>query len=178
LDTTFGGFTYRYSAAFKIRIAKAYLGGGVGHKALAGKHGIDFAKVRLWAKLYKAHGTRGLARKYSYYSAKFKLAVLRRMWADGLSYYDTAAIFNIRTPSWLATWERLYREGGIRALEPGKRGRPKAVTDPKETPSRRSDAERSPEELIAELNQLRMENAYLKKLDALVRARRPPKGRK
>jgi|ERR1700733_2062681 transposase len=170
---------YRYSAAFKIRIAKAYLGGGIGHKALAGKHGIDFAKVRLWAKLYKAHGTRGLARKYSYYSAKFKLSVLRRMWADGLSYYDTAAIFNIRSPSCLPTWERLYREGGIRALEPGKRGRSKAVTDPKEKPpSRQSDAERSEEELIAELNQLRMENAYLKKLDALVRARRPPKGRK
>jgi transposase len=170
---------YRYSAAFKIRIAKAYLGGGIGHKALAGKHGIDFAKVRLWAKLYEAHGTRGLARKYGFYSVTFKLSVLRRMWAERLSYYDTAAIFNIRNRSCLATWERLYREGGVKALEPHKRGRPKAVTDPKEKPpSQRSDAERSQEELIAELNQLRMENAYLKKLDALVRARRSPKGRK
>jgi transposase len=51
--------------------------------------------------------------------------------------------------------------------------------DPKDKlPSRRPDAQRSQEELISELNQLRMENAYLKKLDALVRARRAPKGRK
>jgi transposase len=170
---------YRYNSAFKIRIAKAYLAGGIGHKALAAKHGIDYAKVRLWAKLYKAHGARGLARQYSHYSAKFKLSTLRRMWADGLSYYDTAALFNIRSPSCLPAWERLYRDGGVRALEPRKRGRPKAVTEPKEKlPSRRLDAERSQEELIAELNQLRMENAYLKKLDALVRARRAPKGRK
>jgi transposase len=146
---------------------------------LAAKHGIDYAKVRLWAKLYKAHGAGGLARQYSHYSAKFKLSTLRRMWADGLSYYDTAALFNIRSPSCLPAWERLYRDGGVRALEPRKRGRPKAVTEPKEKlPSRRLDAERSQEELIAELNQLRMENAYLKKLDALVRARRAPKGRK
>lgn len=168
-----------HSAAFKIRIAKAYLSGGIGHKALAAKHGIDYAKVRLWAKLYKAHGNKGLSRQYSRYSAEFKVSVLRRMWRARLSYYDTAAFFNVRSPSRLAIWERLYREGGIRALEPRKRGRPKAVPDPKEKPpSLRSDAERSKEELIAELNQLRMENAYLKKLDALVRARRAPKGRK
>jgi transposase len=46
------------------------------------------------------------------------------------------------------------------------------------SPPERSDAERSQEELIAELKQLRMENAYLKKLDALVRARQAPKERK
>jgi transposase len=45
-------------------------------------------------------------------------------------------------------------------------------------PAERSDADRSREELIAELNELRMENAYLKKLDALVQARQAPKGRK
>jgi transposase len=170
---------YRYSAAFKIRIAKAYLGGGIGHKALAHKYGVGFAKVRLWTKLYKAHGPSGLSRKYSHYSAKFKLSVLRRMWAKRLSYFDTAAIFNIRNRCCLAQWERLYREGGVEALEPRKGGRRKTMNDPKEKPpSERSDAERSQEELIAELNQLRMENAYLKKLDALVRARQPPKGRK
>jgi transposase len=53
------------------------------------------------------------------------------------------------------------------------------VNDPKDkAPLARPDTERSQEELIAELNQLRMENAYLKKLDALVRARPAPKGRK
>ena len=169
----------RYSPDFKIRIAKTYLAGGIGSKGLAARHGIDYAKVRLWAKLYEAHGSKGLARKYSHYSTRFKVSVLRRMWAKGLSYYDTVAFFNLRGHSCLARWERLYREGGAEALEPHKRGRPKTVGDPKEKPpSERPDAERSQEELIAELKQLRMENAYLKKLDALVRARQVPKGRK
>jgi transposase len=56
------------------------------------------------------------------------------MWAKGLSYFDTAAIFNLRSRSCLPTWERLYRKGGVEALEPRKRGRKKAVTDPKEKP--------------------------------------------
>jgi transposase len=169
----------RYSSEFKVRIAGVYLGGRIGHKALARKHGVDYAKVRLWAKLYQAHGTRGLARKYSHYSAKFKLSVLRRMWTKRLSYYEASAAFNIRNPHTLAKWERLYREGGPKALMPRKQGRPRSMSDPKDKPpSERSDAQRSPEELIAELNRLRMENAYLKKLEALVRARQRPKGRK
>jgi transposase len=43
------------------------------------------------------------------------------------------------------------------------------------------DDKRSREELLAEVNQLRMELAYLKKLEALVQARKklaPPKKRK
>jgi len=40
------------------------------------------------------------------------------------------------------------------------------------------DEARSREELLAELNYLRMENAYLKKLEALTQARRAPTRRK
>jgi len=171
----------KYSPKFKVWIAKTYLAGGIGARALAFQHGLAYSKVKLWGKLYRAHGAEGFARKHSQYSAKFKLFVLRRMWADKLSCLDTAAIFNIRNPSCLPRWEHLYREGGVEALKPRKRGRrPKAMNDPTKDkpPPERPDAERSQEELIAELKQLRMENAYLKKLDALVRARQAPKERK
>jgi len=169
----------RHSTAFKIQIAKACLSGG-GAKGLGRRYRVPHSKVRLWAKLYQVHGTQGLAKKFSHYSAKFKRSVLRRMWAKSLSYTDTAAIYNIRNPSCLANWERLYREGGMEALRPRRRGRRKAMSDHKDRPppAERSDADRSREELIAELNELRMENAYLKKLDALVQARQAPKGRK
>jgi transposase len=101
------------------------------------------------------------------------------MWADKLSFQEAAAMFNIRGTSCVAGWERLYREGGFRALKPRRRGRRRAMKDPKgKPPPRQSDAERSQKDLIAELKQLRMENAYLKKLDALVRARHAPKERK
>jgi transposase len=170
----------KYSVGFKLEVAKAYLDGVTSYAALGQRWGVDRSKVRLWVKLYRAHGSEGLARKFTHYSAAFKLSVLQRMWADSLSFYDTAAIFNIRNPSCLAQWERLYRQGGIEALRPRKRGKPKAMSDPKgePPPGERPDTERSQEDLIAELKQLRMENAYLKKLDALVRARQAPKGRK
>ncbi len=40
------------------------------------------------------------------------------------------------------------------------------------------DESKSREELLAELSELRMENAYLKKLEALTQARQLPTGRK
>ena len=41
-----------------------------------------------------------------------------------------------------------------------------------------NDNKRTRDELLAELKQLRMENAYLKKVEALVRAKRALKKRK
>ena len=55
---------------------------------------------------------------------------------------------------------------------------PVPTTKPEPSPD---DEKRTRDELVAELNQLRMENAYLKKLQALVQARQqqtPPKKRK
>lgn len=44
--------------------------------------------------------------------------------------------------------------------------------------SLQSDKAKSREDLLAQINYLRMENAYLKKLEALTQARHAPKGRK
>ena len=53
------------------------------------------------------------------------------------------------------------------------------MVDPKVKPPPKGEKDRpSREELLAELSQLRMENAYLKKLNALVQARQAPKKRK
>jgi transposase len=48
---------------------------------------------------------------------------------------------------------------------------PVPTTKPEPSPD---DEKRTREELLAELNQLRMENAYLKKLRALVQAQQKP----
>jgi transposase len=169
----------KYSAEFKVGIAKACLRGEESPRAMAAKHRISQSKLRHWVKRYEAHGAGCFSRKWRYFSAEFKLTVLQRRWADKLSFNETAAIFNIGQPLRVSRWERAYEQGGVEALKPRKIGRPKIVNDPKDKPPpERPDTERSQEELIAELNQLRMENAYLKKLDALVRARQAPKGRK
>jgi transposase len=69
-------------------------------------------------------------------------------------------------------WERQYDDGSLAA------GRSRPATStlrmPKPSTSKKKPAaveDRSREDLLAEVEQLRMENEYLKKLDALVQAK-------
>jgi transposase len=104
------------------------------------------------------------------------------MWRNALSHGQAATEFNIRNPADVGTWERGYRSGGWEALLPAARGRPKQMPVPVKKPvTPADDPHRSREELLTELNYLRMENAYLKKLRALVLAQQKataPKKRK
>ena len=94
------------------------------------------------------------------------------MWENELSYGQTAVQFDIRNPGVLSVWERSFHSGGLDALKPRPRGKFTAMAAPTAKPDIPSDeGKRSQEELLAELAYLRMENAYLKKLQALVQAR-------
>jgi transposase len=138
--------------------------------------------VARWVAAYECHGSAGLSKKRSQYSAQFKLSVLQHMWDNRLSRFQTAVKFDVRRHATVGSWERAYREGGFDALVPRAKGKPKKMTTPTTKPEAQPDDDkRSRDELVAELNQLRMENAYLKKLQALVQAQRtatPPKKRK
>lgn len=93
------------------------------------------------------------------------------MWDNHLSYRETAAYFDIRKTSALGEWERLYHIGGIEALSPGKRGKFKKMRGTSSIAIKSgNDETRTREQLLEELNYLRMENAYLKKLEALIQA--------
>ncbi len=108
------------------------------------------------------------------YSTEFKLSVLQRMREEELSYRQGASLFDIRTSDIIGEWERRYDKDGLDALsrQPGSRLHVKMT---KLIPSIQleasNDEARARDDLLSELNQLRMENAYLKKLDALVQAK-------
>ena len=61
-------------------------------------------------------------------------------------------------------WKHLFETQGIDALQPKKKGRPSMKKETKKN----QPVEGSEEALQAEIERLRMENAYLKKLNALV----------
>jgi len=171
LDINFRGFSLaKYTTQFKLEVVQQYLGGEIGFKALGRQYGLDYAMVKRWVNLYKAHGKAGLEKKFTSYSEVQKLSILRHMWDHELSYGQTASMFNIRSPGSIPSWERCYHRGGIDALMPRQRGRPKKMPDSQspKAPTSTEDETRSREELLAEVNYLRMENAYLKKLKALV----------
>ncbi len=165
----------KHNEQFKLAVVQQYLTGMAGYDAVAQAHGLDRGTVRRWVALHREHGVAGLQKKFSHYSAEFKLSVLQHMWSDELSCQGVAAAFNIRNAACIRDWERCYHSGGIDALRPRVRGRPKKMPDsqPLEPNKPADDETRTREELLAEVNHLRMEVAYLKKLRALVQSQQP-----
>jgi transposase len=162
----------KYSEEFKLSVVKEYLEGRDGYREICRQRGIGHGDLREWVGAYKAHGIEGLKKKFSHYNADFKLLVLKHMLDNKLSHRETMAAFNLRSRAGLRDWEKRYRSGGMSALEPRRKGRPKSMPDRTSKPPVPPDGEQQTrEELLAELNCLRMENAYLKKLKALVQSK-------
>ena len=92
------------------------------------------------------------------------------MHANHLPYRISAAKFGIKGHSNVIKWERVYYEEGPDGLLKKKtRGRPpKMSNQPRNNKKHSKEAE---EDLLAEVQRLRMENEYLKKLNALVQER-------
>ena len=160
----------KYNEQFRQRTVDEYLAGGIGTQSLAARHGVGRTVIQRWVASYREHGGAGLRKKQTCYDAEFKLSVLQRMWRDELSYGQVSALFDIRGAGCVAGWERLYHEGGIDALSPRRRGRPRKMATslpPKPTEPGTPD-ERTREELLKENEYLCAEVAYLKKLDALL----------
>jgi len=159
----------KHTEALKLLVVKEYLEGTIGYVTLGHKHGLDPSMIKRWVARYRLHGIKGISKKFTRYSAEFKLSVLMHLWDNDLSYRQASAYFNIRSPGVLPQWVRLYREGGFDALQPRKKERKPLMSDKaiKSTVNQAAIAQ-SNEALLKELNHLRLENAYLKKLHALV----------
>ena len=164
----------KYSEAFKLGVVQSYASGVSGFGTIAQRYGLDHATVRRWVKAYQAHGVQGLRRKFSRYSADFKLSVLQRIAQEGLSVREAMALFNIRGSTRIISgWQRQYHAQGLAGLQPKPRGRPKKMSmsqSPKPV-NALPDAQRSREALLEEVKYLRAEVAYLKKLQALRQAK-------
>ena len=94
------------------------------------------------------------------YTAEFKQMVVETMHKENLSYQETERRFALSHHR-ASQWERIYQEEGPEGLAVERRGR-----GSKGRPSKQSaDAE---EDLLAEVERLRAENAYLKLLRTLV----------
>ena len=162
----------KYADKQKLAAVKDYLSGDLGFGLVAKRRGIDPSSLRRWIAAFRAHGATGLKMKVRHkYSTEIRLAVLKHMHEEQLSYRQAAAIFDIRNFNIIARWERQYDEGGLIALS-GQSTQCADIMQIPKTPRREpnDDDERSRQELLDELNLLRMENAYLKKLAALVQA--------
>lgn len=99
------------------------------------------------------------------YTGKFKQKVVETMMREKLSYIEAARQFDVSQDTVVAKWERIYLEEGSEGLYKERRGRGSKGRPPKKL---KPEVE---EDLLAEVQRLRAENDYLKKLNALVAER-------
>lgn len=95
------------------------------------------------------------------YSGQFKQTVLEDIKRNHLSYSEAMRKYGIGGRMSIQRWERIYLEEGLAGLSVEKRGRGSKGRPPKLD-------KKVEEDLIAEVQRLRAENDYLKKLNALV----------
>ncbi len=99
------------------------------------------------------------------YTGEFKQKVVETMMREKLSYKEAARQFDVSQDTVVAKWERIYLEEGPEGLYIERRGRSSKGRPPKKL---KPEIE---EDLLTEVQRLRAENAYLKKLNALVAER-------
>lgn len=95
------------------------------------------------------------------YTAEFKQHVVETMQEEKLSYKEAARRFEINSHDRIQNWERIYLTEGPEGFRIERRGRGSKGRPPKLD-------KKVEEDLIAEVQRLRAENAYLKNLQALV----------
>jgi len=156
----------KLTAKEKIQAVKMYLEGVESQDTVANRAGVTKAILQTWIRQYQHHGEASFKKGYTAYSTEYKLRVLNYIFEYGTSLREAAAIFNIPTHSILSRWKKELETEGVDALRSKKKGRPSMKEEKKPTP-----AVGSTEALQAELERLRMENAYLKKLNALVQSK-------
>lgn len=159
----------KYSFEFKVQIVKEYLD-GADVESLAVKHHIKrIQTIREWIKWYKSHGDKGLrdGRMDRSYSSTFKVQVLHWMKDNRASYEATARHFGEPTHDTIRKWQIQMDKFGLEGLLTRNRG------NPEEMPKAKKEVERTDSDALKALRDenlmLKIENAYLKKLEALDR---------
>lgn len=137
---------------------------GRGYSATARYLGVSRWAVREIHRRWVLHGRKVLVAKSTktQYSFEFKLDVVGKVIDEGAAAQQVAQEYGVSSATLVQTWVRTYRRLGEDGLKPKPKGR------------RPEGADCSSQELTdlarleQELERLRAENAYLKKLRALM----------
>jgi len=133
-------------------------------------------QIRKWEKIYESLGEAGLEHNKSTLNIEQRIELFKRV-ESGESYKSVAHGAGIGNDL-LAKWHRIYLEKGIDGLKSLKRGRPSMSKKKVEININKADEDKTKEELLEELKLARIENDYLKKLNALVQKRKAQEQKK
>lgn len=162
----------KYSLKTKISTIRSIKSGKESCRSAARRLGCAKSTVRDWILHYQERGLTGLNIHNGKYSGFFKVEVIQHMLKNKLSLLRTTILFGIPNVSVVWKWRQIYERSGKEGLLKENRGRKKSLMAKKNTPEKKAANNDSSAEKMAalqkEVEYLRAENAFLKKLDALI----------
>ena len=166
----------KYDYAFKLECVELVLKKHYSSQYVSKLKGLNESNIRKWVSFYKTYGEVGLLPRINQtYSAIFKIKVLKTIEKESLSLRATSVRFNIPDVAIIVKWKKDFANFGIEGLKSKPKGRPISMSDYKRKKSKSGKPLTREEELLKENERLRCENELLKKLQALIQARRNPK---
>ena len=130
-----------------------------------------------WVKIYDIYGEIGLEHRSRHWSCEDKINAVQRV-LDGESYHKVAYSLGMSNKTQITTWHRKYLELGWDGLKLDGRGRKRKMGNKPIKPSKSKSQAEEIVELRKRLEYLEAENAYLKKLAALVQQRKAQEQKK
>lgn len=160
----------KYDVKFKLQVVHQILKGKESSDSSSQKLGIEKSQILKWVNFYRLYGIDGLLPSNRRYSPEFKLEVIHALKTNSLSLKQASRQFRIPSDSTLKKWLILYDSLGAEALRVERRGRGILTERNPAMPRKPKIPLTREEQLLEELADLRAENAYLKKLHALIQS--------
>ena len=130
-----------------------------------------------WTRVYELYGESGLEHQSRRWTYEDKVNAVRRV-LDGESYHEVAHSLGMCGDAQVLKWHRKYLELGWDSLKLDGRGRKRKMGSKPTKPSKSKSQTEEIVELRKRLEYLEAENAYLKKLAALVQQRKAQEQKK
>ena len=134
-------------------------------------------RIIVWSRVYELYGEGGLEHRCRHWTYEDKINAVQRV-LNGESYYEVAHSLGMSGESQVLTWHRKYLELGWDGLKLDCRGRKRKMGNKPIKPSKSKSQVEEIIELRKRLEYLEAENAYLKKLAALVQQRKAQEQKK
>ncbi|AXK31192.1 TPA: transposase [Escherichia coli] len=152
----------KFPLEFKREVSEKYLEGELCLKSVGKMYNIDSSTVRKWAYVYRKHGLKTLTGQKRRYDDNFRLNVVRDVIDNSLSIREAAVKYGIPAFNTISKWIKKYSEVDFSMKGQKEDLRPKTpAVYQRNRSTQLTISERE------ELEFLRVENAYLKKLKAL-----------
>ena len=168
----------KYSIKQKEAVVRSILRGRASCTGAAREMGCRKSAIERWLEQYKQNGVKGFTFRNGSYDGRFKLQVVQYYLKKRLSLNQTASHFKIPNESAIVRWLKTYERCGATGLWKETRGRKKSTMIKKPGKKVKASSDSETEKLVKlqqEVEYLRAENAFLKKLEALVQQEKAAK---